>query len=109
LALPSNVRCGQNGIGPDGATVPGGLDEQTAQALNNVEQVLSDAGGGLEDIAFWTIQIVQGQPIAEAFTAFQRVWGTRPNPPAISVAFVVALADPSFLIEITAIAVVDAC
>lgn len=99
---------GQNGIGSDGAVVPGGLGEQTAQALENVEHVLREAGAGLDDIALWTILIVQGQPLGEAFAAFQRAWGGRPNPPAISVAFVAGLANPSFLIEITAIAVVDA-
>jgi hypothetical protein len=51
---------------------------------------------------FWTIQIVAGQPLAAAFTAFQGVWGTRPNPPAVSVAFVSALANPAFLVEVTA-------
>jgi enamine deaminase RidA (YjgF/YER057c/UK114 family) len=99
---------GQNGIGPDAAPVPGGVGEQTAQALANVEHVLDEAGAGMEDIAFWTIQIVQGQPLADAFAAFQRAWGSRPNPPAISVAFVSGLANPSFLVEVTAIAVVDA-
>jgi enamine deaminase RidA (YjgF/YER057c/UK114 family) len=99
---------GQNGIGSDGTPVAGGVGEQTAQALANVAHVLGDAGASLDDIAFWTIQIVQGQPLGEAFAAFQRAWGDRPNPPAISVALVSGLANPAFLVEITAIAVVDA-
>lgn len=99
---------GQNGIDAAGAPVPGGVGEQTARALENVQHVLRDAGAGLDDIVFWTIQIVQGHPLGEAFAAFQRAWAGRPNPPAISVAFVAGLASPGFLVEITAIAVVDA-
>jgi enamine deaminase RidA (YjgF/YER057c/UK114 family) len=99
---------GQNGIDADGTPVPGGLGEQTAQALANVERVLREGGAGLEQIVFWTILIVQGQPLADAFSAYPRVWGTRPNPPAISVAFVSGLANPRFLVEVTAVAVVDA-
>lgn len=99
---------GQNGIGADGGVVAGGVGEQTAQALANVEHVLRDVGGGLEHVVFWTIQIAQGQPLQPAFGAFQRVWGTRPNPPAISMAFVSGLANPAFLVEVSAIAVVGA-
>jgi len=45
----------------------------------------------------------------QQFTAdgtFQRAWGTRPNPPAITLAYVAALANPAFLVEIDAVAVV---
>jgi enamine deaminase RidA (YjgF/YER057c/UK114 family) len=99
---------GQNGIGADGGVIAGGVGEQTAQALANVEHVINEVGGGLEHVAFWTILIVQGESLEQAFAAFQRAWGRRPNPPAISVAFVSGLANPNFLVEISAVAVVDA-
>lgn len=99
---------GQNGIGADGGVISRGVGEQTAQALANVEHVLKDGGGGLEHVVLWTIQIVHGESLGQAFAAFQRAWGTRPNPPAISMAFVSGLASPEFLVEISAIAVVDA-
>jgi enamine deaminase RidA (YjgF/YER057c/UK114 family) len=38
--------------------------------------------------------------------SLQRVWGNRPNPPAISVMFVAGLAHPDFLAEMDAVAVV---
>ena len=96
---------GQNGIGPDGSVVSQQIGEQTTRALQNVELVLAESGASLGDVAFWTIQIVEGQQLGAAFAAFQAVWGDRPNPPAVSVAFVSGLASPSFLVEITAVAV----
>jgi len=41
-----------------------------------------------------------------AFEVFQRVWGARPDPPLITVVFVSGLAQPDYLAEIEAIAVV---
>jgi enamine deaminase RidA (YjgF/YER057c/UK114 family) len=54
----------------------------------------------------WTIYVVQGQPLQPGFEVFQRVWGGRPNPPLVTVLFVAGLANPDFLLEIEAIAVI---
>lgn len=54
----------------------------------------------------WAIHIVQGQPVQPGFAVFQEVWGRRPNPPTITVIVVAGLANPAFLAEIDAIAVV---
>jgi len=54
----------------------------------------------------WTVYVVQGQSSMAGFEAFLRYWGDRPNPPALTVVFVAGLADPNFLVEIEAIAVV---
>jgi enamine deaminase RidA (YjgF/YER057c/UK114 family) len=67
---------------------------------------LKAAGAGLEHIIKWNLYVVQGQPIQPGFEAFQQVWGQRPNPPVITMAFVSALANPDFLVEMDAIAVV---
>jgi enamine deaminase RidA (YjgF/YER057c/UK114 family) len=64
------------------------------------------AGASLEHIVKWTVFVVDGASLQEAVAAFQEAWGSRPNPPAISVAIVAALANPQFLLEIEAIAVV---
>jgi enamine deaminase RidA (YjgF/YER057c/UK114 family) len=53
-----------------------------------------------------SIFVVEGQPIQPAFEVFQQVWGRRPNPPLITVAFVSSLAHPDFLAELEAIAVI---
>ena len=54
----------------------------------------------------WNVLVVQGQSLPEGFAAFQRVWGERDNPPVITFAFVSGLANPEFLVEMDAIAVV---
>jgi len=43
----------------------------------------------------------------QAFEPFQRAAGQRPNPPAITVAFVIGLAGPEYLVEMDAVAVVE--
>lgn len=94
---------GQNGVTAEGA-VAGDIAAQTAQALANVELVLEEAGAALTDVVHWRIALVQGTPVAAAFSAFQQHWGTRGEPPAISVDLVAGLANPAFLVEITAVA-----
>ena len=49
---------------------------------------------------------MQGQPLQPGFDAFQRVWGHRPSPPLVTVLIVAGLANPEFLLEIDAIAVI---
>ncbi|AET63551.1 hypothetical protein Mhar_0160 [Methanothrix harundinacea 6Ac] len=51
--------------------------------------------------------MVAGQPLQPGFEAFMRAWGRRPNPPAITMAFVSGLARPEYLVEIDAVAVVE--
>ena len=50
--------------------------------------------------------MVDGQPLQPAFEVFQRTWGRRPNPPLITLAMVSALANPDFLVELEAVAVI---
>ena len=98
---------GQDAVDASGAIVgKGDLKAQTEQIFKNLQIVLEEAGAGLEHVVKWNIYIVQGQPLQVGFEVFQRVWGKRPNPPAISGMFVAALANPEFLVEIDAIAVV---
>jgi enamine deaminase RidA (YjgF/YER057c/UK114 family) len=98
---------GQNAVDAAGTIVgEGDIVAQTRQSFANLEAALAAAGAGLEHIVRWTISVVQGQPIGPGFAIFQEVWGRRPNPPAIVVLVVVGLANPAFLVEIDAIAVV---
>jgi enamine deaminase RidA (YjgF/YER057c/UK114 family) len=60
----------------------------------------------LEHVVKWNLYVLQGQPLNEGFEVFQRVWGNRPHPPAISFMFIAGLAHPDFLAEMDAIAVV---
>ncbi|HET9906540.1 MAG TPA: RidA family protein [Anaerolineales bacterium] len=98
---------GQDSINASGEIVAkGDIKGQTEQVLKNIQTALDAAGAGLEHIVKWNILVVQGQPIQPGLEAFQKVWGNRPNPPTITMAFVASLANPDFLVEMDAIAVV---
>jgi enamine deaminase RidA (YjgF/YER057c/UK114 family) len=97
---------GQNAVRPDGTITGDTLAAQARQALVNVQAALAAAGATLKDVVRWTVAIVEGQPVREGFAAFQEAWGDAADPPAISVHIVSGLANPRFLVEIDAIAVV---
>jgi enamine deaminase RidA (YjgF/YER057c/UK114 family) len=98
---------GQDAVDESGNIVgKGDIKAQTEQILHNLQVALSAAGAGIEHVVKWNIYVIQGQSVQPGFEVFQRIWGDRPNPPAITVAFVAGLAHPDFLAEIAAIAVV---
>lgn len=98
---------GQNAVDATGQVVgKGDLAQQTAKAIQNVETALRAGGAKLEHVVRWNVHIVQGQPLAPGAEAFQKAWGKRPNPPTVTVLFVAGLANPEYLVEIDAIAVV---
>ena len=98
---------GQNAVTSSGEIVGRGhIAAQTEQVFRNLELALGAAGARLEHVIKWTIHVVDGQPLQPAFEVFQRVWGRRPNPPLITLAIVSALANPDFLVELEAIAVI---
>jgi enamine deaminase RidA (YjgF/YER057c/UK114 family) len=84
----------------------GDLKAQTEQILHNIEAALAAGGARLEHVVKWNLYVVQGQSLQEGFEVFQRIWGNRSHPPAISFMFVAGLAHPDFLAEMDAIAVV---
>ncbi len=84
----------------------GDVAKQTEQVLKNLEAALAAGGAGLEHLVKCNVYLVQGQPLPLAFQAVQRRWGVRPNPPTVTGLFVAGLANPDFLIEMDAIAVV---
>ena len=83
-----------------------GAHLEVGSGSQGAQTALAAAGAGLEHVVKWNIYIVQGQPIQPGFEVFQRIWGRRPNPPTISGMFVAGLANPDFLVEIDAVAVV---
>jgi enamine deaminase RidA (YjgF/YER057c/UK114 family) len=99
---------GQDAVDAQGIIVgKGDLKAQTAQVLANLREALAAAGAGPEHIIKWNMYLVQGQSLQEGFQAFQQFWGLRPNPPTITMAYVSGLANPDFLIEMDAVAVVQ--
>ena len=98
---------GQDAVDASGNIVgKGDFKAQTEQILKNVQAALAAGGAGLEHVVKWNLYVVQGQPLRAGFEVFQRFWGRRPHPPAISMMFVSGLANPDFLVEMDAIAVV---
>jgi enamine deaminase RidA (YjgF/YER057c/UK114 family) len=98
---------GQNAVDASGNIVgKGDLRAQTEKALRNLETALAAGGAGLEHVVKWTVYVVHGQSLQAGLEAFQKVWGQRSNPPVISGLFVAALAQPDFLVEIDAVAVI---
>ena len=98
---------GQDAINASGAVVgKGDIRTQAQQVLDNLQTALVAGGASLEHVIKWNVYVVEGQPPQPAFELFQRVWGDRPNPPAITLVFVSGLAHPDFLLEMDAVAVV---
>lgn len=98
---------GQNAVEEQGNIVgKGDIKIQVQQVLTNLRQALAAAGAEPEHIIKWIVYLVQGQSVREGFEAFQQFWGYRPNPPAITMLYVSGLANPDFLLEMEAVAVV---
>ena len=97
---------GQNAVTAAGEVVGTTIGEQTTQALANVEAALAAAGATLRDVVRWTITVVDGHDLREGFAAFMAAYGAPQDPPTIGVHVVAGLANPAFLVEVDAIAVV---
>ena len=98
---------GQDAVDASGNIIgKGDFKAQTEQVLKNIQTALAAGGAQFEHVIKWNLYVVQGQSLRLGFEAFQHFWGNRPNPPAISMAFVAGLAHPDFLVEMDAIAVV---
>ena len=84
----------------------GDLLMQTRTALQNVEIAMKAAGGRLEDVVSLRIYIVEDF-LAESFHISSALKSFFPHqPPATTWIGVQSLADPQFLVEIEAIAVI---
>jgi len=98
---------GQNAIDSDGATVGhGDLAAQSVRIFENLERALAAGGAGLEHVVKWTIHLAAGIDPRPLFDVFQAVWRDRGPAPAVTVLFVAGFADPDWLAELDAIAVV---
>lgn len=98
---------GQDAVDSSGSIIgKGDIKRQMEQVFINLQTALQAGGAKLEHVVKWNVHIVQGQPLQPAFEVFQGVWGRKPNPPVISVIYVFGLANPDFLVEMDAIAVI---
>jgi enamine deaminase RidA (YjgF/YER057c/UK114 family) len=100
---------GQVSLNAQGEVVgKGDLGAQTRQVLENVRVALAGAGASFKDVVKWTTYVVgfQAPQLSILREARAEILGDV-TPPASTLIGVQALADPAFLIEIEAIAVVD--
>ena len=98
---------GQNAVSAEGEIVgKGDIRVQARQVFHNLQKALEAGGASIKDVVKWNVYAVNGQPMQPAIEVFQEVWGRRPNPPTICVLIVAGLANPDFLLEIDAVAVI---
>ena len=74
--------------------------------LQNLETAVKAGGGSFENIIKWNVYLLQGQSAARALKVFQGAMSKMKNPPLISGIFVAGLANPDYLLEMEAVAVV---
>jgi 2-iminobutanoate/2-iminopropanoate deaminase len=84
------------------------LEAQATRAFENLRAVVGAAGGTLADVVSVRLYIVDYRPekAAAVGVVFRRYFSGTPKPAATWVG-VAALADPGFLIEVEATAVLD--
>ncbi len=98
---------GQNAVDKKGNIIgKDNLKKQTEQVLNNIENILKESDGNLENVIKFNIYLVQGQNPQDGFEVFQEKWENNPNYPAITVLFVAGLGNTDWLVEIDAIAII---
>ncbi|NIJ52993.1 RidA family protein [Dyadobacter arcticus] len=98
---------GQNATDKEGKVVgKGDLKAQAAQTLNNIKIALEAGGASLTNVIKWNVYIIEGQDAKVAFQALQEDLKKMSHPPIITGVFVAALAQPDFLLEMDAVAVV---
>jgi enamine deaminase RidA (YjgF/YER057c/UK114 family) len=98
---------GQNATNKEGKVVgKADLKAQAVQTLNNLKIALTAGGASLANVIKWNVYIVEGQDARVAFQALQEDLKEMPHPPIITGVYVAALAQPDFLLEMDAVAVV---
>ena len=98
---------GQNATDKEGQILgKGDIKAQAVQTLNNLKIALTAGGASLSNVIKWNVYIVEGQDARVAFQALQEDLKEMPHPPIITGVYVAALAQPNFLLEMDAVAVV---
>jgi len=98
---------GQNAVDRNGQIVgKGDIAKQSQQAMENIELALKAGGAELHHVVKWNIYFVKGQSAQDALKAVQPTLSKLKKPALVTGLFVEALANPDYLIEIEAVAVV---
>jgi 2-iminobutanoate/2-iminopropanoate deaminase len=95
---------GQVAQGPDGQTVgKGDIEKQTVQVLENMTALLEQAGGHLADVARIVVYLTSREHLATVMEVRRRYF--REPFPATTAVVVAGLANPEWMVEIEATAV----
>lgn len=98
---------GQDAVDAEGKVVgKGDIEKQSQQVLKNLELALKAGGAGFEHVVKWNIYIVKGQNAQNALKPFQPMLKKLKSPPLVTGITVESLANPDYLLEVEAIAVV---
>lgn len=99
---------GQNAVDEKGEVVgKGDTAAQTTQAVDNLITVLEAAGGKLENLVRVGLLLRDDADLKAGFGAWMARAGKLKNPPTVTTAIVSQLANPDYLIEIEATAVLS--
>jgi enamine deaminase RidA (YjgF/YER057c/UK114 family) len=99
---------GQVAVSADGTAVaPGDVAGQARQAFSNLQAALEAAGATVADVAKITWYVVGYQPEMLPDLAAARAGVLGAHQPASTLIGVHALAQPEYLVEVEAIAIVD--
>ncbi|HSK33834.1 MAG TPA: RidA family protein [Propionicimonas sp.] len=99
---------GQNGVDEQGAIVSDDVAEQAVRAIDNSEVALAAAGATLADVVQWTVLIAVDADLRAAYGAIAPRLATGGAPPLVTAALVAGLGVPGALIEVSAIAALNA-
>lgn len=110
IVVPPGARTaiigGQNAVNAQGEIVgKGDFAKQTEQAIKNLVSCLEAVDATVDDLIQVKIYMKQGEDLRAGFGEWMKVWGQRTNPPLVTGLFVSALANPDYLIEIEATAI----
>lgn len=93
---------GQVPFGPDGALVAGGVEQQTSQALDNLERCLASVGCSMDDV----VKVTAFLSDLDDFDAYNRAYERRFAAPYPARTTVGARLADGLLVEIEAVALV---
>ena len=96
---------GQTGVTADGKVAGPGMKQQYEQALNNLVTALKSQGTDLAHVAKMTTYVTAMDEFRTPEMADLRVKRFGSHPPANTLVQVVRLADPSYKVEVEAVAV----
>ena len=97
---------GQVAQGPDGQTVgKGDIEKQTVQVLENMKALVEAAGGGLADVARIVVYLMSRDHLPTVMEVRRRYF--KEPYPATTAVVVAGLANPEWLVEIEATAVLS--